>query len=201
MIKALFIDFSGVLTDSMEALFNVYAAFMRERGLDPTRSEFEKLKRPALQQAVAYLKKRYAIDEELDELIGRYIAILEDYYRHKLEPLPGAREFIVAAHGSGIQVALVTEVHEALVKGFLMRQQFSSSVAFVVTPKSGEKGRPAPDLYKKGLSLCRASADEALAIEREQNGLLAARNAGIEAWKFDDWGNVTRRFIEKLEAC
>jgi len=96
------------------------------------------------------------------------------------EPVPGARELVLAADRLGVPVALVTSAGAAWVSLTLGRVLgVDDRFAVVVTADQVALGKPHPDGYRLAASRLAVAVGECLVVEDSPAGVRAARDAGI----------------------
>ena len=75
-----FFDLDGTLVDSIEIMYNVYINFLKLFNKVGSREEFEKLNGPSLYEIIIFLKSKYKLNLELDELVTKYQTMIEESY-------------------------------------------------------------------------------------------------------------------------
>lgn len=91
---------------------------------------------------------------------------------------PGVKRLVGEARDQGLALAVVSTSAMANALAVL-RRHFESEIALVVCADEVERRKPAPDLYRRTLSLLRLPAEACVAFEDSANGLRAARAAGL----------------------
>ncbi len=184
-LKVVLIDFDGTLVDSMEDLYGIYFAFLREYGHEGTPEEFAELNGPTINEILAMLMKKYHLPEPLEKLLEIYKARLEEYYGKTAVPYPGVVEFLMRIRKEGIKSALVTSAKRSFVDPFLKRHHLEQYFSHIVTADGVSHGKPNPEIYLKALQVLGIQPSEALAIEDSLNGVLSATSAGIYTWRIN----------------
>jgi len=91
---------------------------------------------------------------------------------------PGVQRLIGEAHGEGLEVAVVSTSSSANALAVL-GNHFRGEIGVLVCADEVARRKPAPDLYRRALSLLRKPASAGMALEDSSNGLRAARAAGL----------------------
>ncbi|WP_038086632.1 HAD family hydrolase [Acidihalobacter prosperus] len=110
--------------------------------------------------------------------------------RHYLELLgqgeiplrPGVERLLREARDTGMTLAIATTTTPENVTGLLRSTLGDESVGWFGVIAAGDvvpAKKPAPDIFTHALSQLGLAADDCLAIEDSENGLLAARGAGL----------------------
>ncbi len=179
VLKAVLIDLDGTLADSLPALYATYLDFLKERGVEGTREEFQQLNGPTLPEIVAYLKGKYGWTESEELLFSKYQEVLQKHYVETMSLFPGVIDFLHYAKNKGWKLALVTSAGEVLAFKFLLKKKIEDYFDLLVTLSHVRKGKPDPEIYLKALRKLRLRPTDVVAIEDSPNGVRAALAAGI----------------------
>ena len=80
--NAVFIfDFDGVIVDSITTLYETYNNFLQKFGHQGNRNEFDSLNGPNLNFIISYLKKKYNLPIDKQELTIIYKQLLSSLYQ------------------------------------------------------------------------------------------------------------------------
>ena len=178
-MKGLFVDFDGTLVESLPYLKAAYYDFLQAYGIPGSESEFELLNGPTLYEVVSYLKNKYQIQKEKQELYDKYTQRLLFLYSQEMQPLPDIREALITAKLKGWKIVLVTSNRSAWVDPFLERNNMSFFFDHKVFCKEGESGKPSPAVYLRALSETGIQPQDAIAIEDAVSGIQSALTAGL----------------------
>ena len=180
MIRALIFDFDGLSVDTEGAVLKSWPELYRsfdcdlpldlwlagigtsEWELDPL-AELERRANRRFERTAAGARQRQRETE----------LILE------LQALPGVQEYLQAARGLGLQVALASSASCAWVTGHLSRLGLQTYFDVILGSDDVSRTKPSPELFQSALEAMRVSAAEAIVFEDSLNGVLAARQAGI----------------------
>jgi HAD superfamily hydrolase (TIGR01509 family) len=196
VLKAVLLDVDGTLADTEEIHRRAFNAAFAEAGLDWVWEQElyqELLAVTGGKERIRYYLDRYRPDAELPAEADRFIAGLHarktDFYVNSLAtgeiPLrPGVERLMKETREDGLRLAIVTTTTPDNVIALLdnsfehhVRDWFDVIAAGGVVPKK----KPAPDIYEYALEKLQLSAQECIAIEDSENGLLAASAAGVAA--------------------
>lgn len=178
-IRALLLDFDGLVCDTEAAARRSWDELYRERGLAFPPRLWAQMVGRADGEAIAVA--------DLARRIGRPVdaAMRAQRRRRKAalcsqEPLrPGVDELTAAAGRLGLTVAVVSSSSLAWVQSHLVRLGIRDRIHVVVTGDDVARPKPAPDLYRAALARTGVPAADALAFEDSATGIRAARAAGV----------------------
>jgi HAD superfamily hydrolase (TIGR01509 family) len=180
MLKVLLFDFDGTLVDTESV-------------------EFRAWEETFLAHDVKLVLERYGVGvgtlegfdplTELESLLGHEIdreGVNEQRRTLEFELLaseilrPGVDEYLEAARGLGLRVAIVSSASEDWIAGNLARLDRSHGWECIIAANGDvARAKPAPTLYLEALERLGIAASEAIAFEDSANGALAAQRAGI----------------------
>lgn len=178
-IRALLLDFDGLICDTERAARRSWDELYRELGLSfPSTLWAAMAGRPSGEKtALADLSDRLGspIDAATRERRQRRkLALCE------LEPLrPGVAELTVATARLGLTLAVVSSSPLDWVHAHLVRLGIRERFDILVTGGDVARPKPAPDLYRVALARSGVPAAGALAFEDSPIGVQAARAAGV----------------------
>ncbi len=110
-----------------------------------------------------------------------------DFFREliaagRIRPRPGVLPLFDSLHEEGIQLGIATTGSRewvTLLLNSLLGTNRVLHLRAVITAGDVRKKKPAPDAYVHALEQLKVTAEHAIAIEDSQNGLLAAKAAGL----------------------
>ncbi|HEX6267081.1 MAG TPA: HAD-IA family hydrolase [Burkholderiales bacterium] len=92
---------------------------------------------------------------------------------------PGVKRLVAEARQAGLKVAVISSTASANAREVLDVHFRKGEIDLLVCAEEVERRKPAPDLYRRALSLLRLPAGDCMAFEDSANGLRAARAAGL----------------------
>ena len=183
MIRALLLDFDGLLYDTESSAYGVWEQLYAEHGahLSLARWVGEVIGRPPgvsgldpLAELARITGERFDRDAVRAQRDARRQAMLP----HHL--LPGADELLAGARARGLETAIVTSNSLANVHEHLARAGCTHPFDVIVCADGDPaRGKPAPTLYLEALERLGLHADEAVVLEDSPNGVAAAKAAGL----------------------
>lgn len=181
MLKYLFMDFDGVITDTETEVYRLMRDWFVERtGHILTLEEYAIAAGAWHVELVNYIKRKY--DSTLDEeAFFAFARSLEERALGHLPLLPGVARWLKDAEALGISCAIVSSNLARTLHSRLAYLSIRDRFRFVLTAEDTKALKPAPDLYLKALEKAGVCANEALVIEDSMNGIRAASAAGLRA--------------------
>ncbi len=178
-MKALLVDFDGLILDTETADFEAWRSIYDEHGVELPRerwvgvigsdgSGFDPLVH--LQQLTGGVSvpdvqaRRRRVRDELIET---------------LRPLSGVVDWLKHGRSRGLSLAIASSSPRSWVEGHLGRLELLDYFDELVTRDRVERAKPHPDLYELALHVLGVDRGEALALEDSPNGVAAAVAAGI----------------------
>jgi HAD superfamily hydrolase (TIGR01509 family) len=183
VIRALLLDFDGLLYDTESSAYGAWEQLYAEHGAHlslrtwvgqvigkpPGLSGFD-----PLAELERLTGERFDRDAVLAERDARRAPMLP----HHL--MPGADALLAGAREAGLKTAIVTSNSLANVQAHLARAGNAHRFdAIVCADGDPARGKPAPTLYLEALERLGLDATEAIALEDSPNGIAAARGAGV----------------------
>ena len=88
------LDLDGTLLDSMPIWRDLGTSVLRGLGIEPEPETDEMLKTLSLRHGIAYCKEHYHLPQTEEELIGRVVDRVADFYQHEVQAKPGVDKFL-----------------------------------------------------------------------------------------------------------
>jgi HAD superfamily hydrolase (TIGR01509 family) len=194
-LKALLFDVDGTLADTERDGHRIaFNAAFAEAGLDWewSPSLYEKLLavtggKERIRHYLEQYRGDYDPHADLEPLIARLHAAKTTHYTALLArgaiPLrPGVRRLLEEARREGLRLAIATTTTPANVTCLLENTLDASAASWFDVIAAGDvvpAKKPAPDIYEYALERMGLAATECLAFEDSENGIRAARGAGL----------------------
>lgn len=181
MIRALVLDFDGLILETETPAYESWAEIFREHGHElPQERWLDHLGRGV---------RWFDAAAHLAELVGR-----ADFDRHAvrarrearkdalvaaLEVMAGVRGYVDDARALGLGLGIASSSSRRWVVGHLERLGLGSRWDVVCCRDDVANAKPAPDLYEAAVRALGVAPEEALAFEDSYNGVAAAKAAGL----------------------
>lgn len=180
IIRALILDFDGLILDTESSCFAAWQALFAEHGQTYALDDYLVIvgTTNAARDPLTLLAERSGRAHDRDAVRTR-LSELERARNHALQPLPGVVELLDQAEALGLRLAVASSSSRGWVEGHLRAQGLYARFEFLVNRSETLRPKPEPDIYLEALRLLGLAGDEALAIEDSFNGSLAAKRAGL----------------------
>lgn len=180
MLKAIVLDFDGLIIDTERVWFEVYSAWFREHyRYEMTVEEFLLCVGSHPDDlAEAFREKGMDIDKERFKRETSEVFIRAS---RALPELPGVSDFVKAVKGRGLSLALATSAGLKKPRFHLERLGLLEDFDLLVTSEDVANIKPEPDLFLEVARQLGLACTELLVVEDSLNGLIAAQRAGIRA--------------------
>lgn len=180
MIRALILDFDGLILDTESPMRASWMEIYTEAGLSVTEETWAEILGSSPDPPEAY--------ELLDKHLGTSVdreALRERRLRRELEllesekPMAGVRKLVAEAAEAGLRVGIASSSDRAWVLRLLETHSLRDPFDSIVCAEDVSRTKPAPDLYRKALDTLSVGPNEAIAFEDSVHGVAAAKSAGV----------------------
>ncbi len=186
MIKGILFDLDGVICDTAPFHFEAWKELADELGITIDLTFNEHLKgvdrMTSLERILVHggVENNFTPAEKLalaSKKNERYQQLITSMTKDDL--LPGILPFLKDLKKNNYALGLASASHNAPV--ILKRLGITSYFDAIVDPSSIAKGKPAPDIFLKGLELLNLSDKEVVGIEDAYSGIEAIKSANLFA--------------------
>jgi len=208
-VHGVVLDLDGLLIDSETWAWQAHNSVLSSLGREPLSLE-ETRRLVGLRHNDEWLALRQMRDLDVSQA-QYYRANGDAYYAARdraFAPMLGVHEFVATAVRLGLHLAIASNSRLQSVSDTLERLGIRACFSALVSGEDLPKGKPAPDVYLKALSLLDLPADDAVAVEDSAVGLQAAVAAGLrcvvvpnELTAPQDFGSAFRRFESLVEVA
>ena len=178
LIRAVIFDLDGLLLDSESAWDGGRKALVAEHGLVWPDGATEAMLGMSSPEWSRHVRDALGVPLEPDEISDRVVAHVLSTYEERLPLLPGA-EAAVARLAERWPLALASSSNKEVIDRVMETSGWGAVFQTWVSSEEVERGKPAPDVFLEAACRIRVAPDEAAGIEDSNNGILAARAAGL----------------------
>jgi len=178
VIEAVVFDLDGVLLDSEQVWDDAREQLAKERGgrwHDRAQRDMMGMSSP---EWSAYMHDTIGLPEPPEEINREVVDRLASLYREHLPVIPGARE-AVERLAERWPLGLASSSNRELIDLVLEQMELGGDFKATVSSEEVARGKPAPDVYLEAARRLGVDPTRAAAVEDSQNGIRAARAAGM----------------------
>lgn len=179
-IKAFIFDMDGTL---LETTHIDYKAWVKLFGDHNTRfMSFDEYRKLLGVKSSEVIKKYLGLEDELlDEALEKRLRYIKEILEKEgLRTVADAEQFLKATSKAGFRMALATGARREKMETVMGKTDLHKYFEVIVTANDVAKGKPDPDLFLQAAKLLNVSPSEAVVIEDAENGVIAAKNAGMK---------------------
>ena len=178
MIDAVVFDLDGVLLDSEQLWDEAREQLARERGGRwHDHAQRDMMGMSSLEWS-RYMHETIGLPEPPEVISREVVERLTALYRERLPSIPGAKE-AVERLAADYKLGLASSSNRELIDLALELLGVAHLFAATVSSEEVARGKPAPDVYLEAARRLGIEPARAAAVEDSQNGILAAKAAGM----------------------
>jgi len=182
---AVILDMDGVIIDSEPFHYQVNMDLFRRLGIRVTESEYGSYIGTSHTCMWSDLKRRHGLADPVDDLVAMQVKGNEAYLlSHAVMPIPGIPSFLEMLERTNIRIGLASSSSMATIELVLAKLGLRPYFAEIVSGEDFEQGKPAPDIFLHTADRLQAAPARCVVIEDSQNGVLAAKAAGMKCIGF-----------------
>jgi HAD superfamily hydrolase (TIGR01509 family) len=178
MIEAVVFDLDGILIDSEHVWDEVRQQLADERGGRWNENASRDMMGMSSLEWSRYMRDVVGLTEEPEEISAEVVRRLEDRYRRELPLIAGAEE-AVKRLAKRWPLALASSSNRELIDLVLESSGLHRYFEASVSSEEVARGKPAPDVFLEAARRLRAEPTRCAAVEDSENGILAAKAAGM----------------------
>ncbi len=181
MIKALLLDFDGLMVDTESPEVEIWRELYAMHGLDFPLETW-------ISRVVGSISTNFDPADHLVDLKGdgldahalrQQAQRLRDERMKRLPALPGVEALLADGKRLGLRLAVVSSSPHWWVEGFLEPLGLRNRFECIICREDAPRVKPAPDLYLEAVRQLGLASGECLAFEDSVNGVRAAQQAGM----------------------
>ena len=178
MIEAVVFDLDGVLLDSEQLWDEAREQLARERGGRWHDGAQRDMMGMSSLEWSRYMHETIGLPEPPEEISREVVKQLTALYREKLPAIPGAKQ-AVERLAADCRLGLASSSNRELIDLALELLGVADLFEATVSSEEVARGKPAPDVYLEAARRLGTEPTRAAAVEDSQNGILAAKAAGM----------------------
>jgi HAD superfamily hydrolase (TIGR01509 family) len=178
MIEAVIFDLDGILIDSEHVWDAVRQQLAEERGGRWNEHASRDMMGMSSIEWSHYMRDVIGLEEEPEEISAEVVGRLEERYRTEIPLIPGAEQ-AVERLAARWPLALASSSNRELIDLVLTESGLGGFFRASVSSEEVARGKPAPDVFIEAARRLDADPTRCAAIEDSENGILAAKAAGM----------------------
>ena len=189
MIKAVIFDMDGVIIDSEPLHYKVFMDYTKNKfGLTISDEEYKTFIGTTNFHMYSTLKEKYFIEGELTQLIEEYEEKCNEFFMSSKtrKPIQGVDILVKNLHHNKIKLALASSSPRKSINMVLDMFDMNQFFDVKVSGREVKNSKPAPDIFLRAAELLNVNPEECLVFEDSQNGVAAAKAAGMKCIAFDN---------------
>jgi HAD superfamily hydrolase (TIGR01509 family) len=182
MIKGVLFDMDGVLVDSEPFICKAAILMFKELGTDVAPEDFHPFVGMGENRYLGGVAEKYGLYVNIEQVKARTYEIYSEIVKNKLQPLPGAKEFISRCQKEGLKMALATSADKVKMEVNLLEIGLAPETFHsILTGEDVVNKKPFPDIYIKAAHSIGLSPEECLVVEDAVSGIRSAKSAGCRS--------------------
>ena len=185
MLKAVLFDLDGTIIDSEPLHTEAVLRLLRDRSVDLKASDLDRFIGISSSVMWREMRERFGFAESVE-------ALKELQHRANVEMLedsesiliPGVLPLLRDLRDRGIRTAVASSSTREYIETVLSKYELDSLFDVVVSGEEVPRGKPRPDVFLRAAELLGVEPGSCVVIEDSDNGLTAAREAGIRSIGF-----------------
>ena len=186
-------DLDGTIIDSTNELYKIYKLFLKEFGFNGSKTEFNRLNGPKLEEIISILKSKYNIKEKKIDLLNNYNKKIQFGYKNKILPKKNSKKLLEFLARNQYKIGLVTSSSRKNTNLVLKKNKLLKYFSMIVCGDDVLRAKPYPDIYKLFLKKITSDKEKVLVIEDSKNGYESAKNAGLECLMVKNLGSLKKK--------
>ena len=181
MIRTVIFDMDGVIVDSEPVHFSIEQQMFKELGIKITFEKHASFVGTSSRNMWEQIANKFALAASPEELTSseheRYMNFLNE---NPMIPVKGVVELIESLHADGFKLLIASSSSVQVINRILDKFRIQDYFSGIVSGTELEHSKPHPEIFLKTASLSGSRLDQCLVIEDSENGVIAAKAAGMK---------------------
>jgi beta-phosphoglucomutase-like phosphatase (HAD superfamily) len=188
--KSVIFDLDGTLIDSLWVWRQIDELYLEKKGIICEDNLQEALNGKSFTEAAKFFKETFSMDESIEEISNDWIEMCLDVYVDEVILKEGALRFVQKVHSMGKSLGVGTSNNKKIAQQYLQSKNMTRYFSTIRTSCEVGKGKPNPDVFLKVAEDLNVRPDECLVFEDTLEGVMAAKNAGMQVAAVYDSAHV-----------
>lgn len=184
-IKLVIFDIAGTIIEDHGEVLDAFAQALRFHGVAFDELQLKEWKGASKREVIRHFVEhenhgKPGCVEKVEKTYGTFRRQLEDYYRGRVDPIPGAAGTFAWCRERGIQLATTTGFYREVSELILTRTGWESLFAAKISSSDVARGRPAPFMIFRAMETAGVEhVRQVMNVGDTPLDLQAATNAGV----------------------
>lgn len=179
MIKGAIFDVDGTLLDSMAVWRDAGARYLKGMGIIAEPGLGEILFDMGLEEGAIYMKSRYKLELEEEEIVKGIIDGVRIFYEKEVKLKEGAAEFLKKLYKKGIPMTVATTSDRSYIEAAFQRLDILKYFSRIFTCTEVGKNKRQPLIYNKAAEWMKTSPEETWVFEDVLYAVKTSKEAGF----------------------
>ena len=180
-LQSAIFDMDGTLLDSMPIWRDLGTSVLRGLGIEPEPETDEMLKTLSLRHGIAYCKEHYHLPQTEEELIGRVVDRVADFYQHEVQAKPGVDKFLSLLKMEGVWMYVATATDRPLAEAALRHAGIDHYFRGLITvAEVGVGKKESAEIYERAMRRLQSNKKDTVVFEDAFHAIQTAKAAGFQ---------------------
>ena len=189
-IKAAIFDVDGTILDSMPYWINAADEYLDRLNIPHAEGVGKMFLSMNMEEGAEYLRQKYLPDMSMRQLLGGIVDVMTEAYTYKVQPKPGAIEFMRTLRDNGIPIVIATATDRRMLQAGLDRLGISELIQTILTCSECQTSKSKPDIFLRAAELLGTQPNETVVFEDALYAVTTAVNAGFVVVAMHDAASV-----------
>jgi HAD superfamily hydrolase (TIGR01509 family) len=182
MKQCVIFDLDSVIIDSVSIHLACEREMFRLMGITLTAEEYNSLVGLTDKEMWQRIEQTYPLPIQIPEIIQLKKVLYMEYLKQEtsIQPTPYAWEFIAELHDNGLFLAIASSSSVEQINYILDSFRLKGFFQCIVSAEDINTGKPDPEIFLKAADLLSVNPKACIVIEDLQNGVKAAKKAGMK---------------------
>ena len=179
-LQSAIFDMDGTLLDSMPIWRDLGTTMLRGLGIEPEPAVNEMLKTLSLRHGIAYCKEHYQLPQTEEELVGRVVGKVEEFYHSQVQAKAGVDRFLSLLKMEGVWMYVATATDRPLAEAALRHAGIDGYFRGIITVAEAGAGKAeSAEIYERAMRRLQSNKKDTVIFEDALHAIQTAKAAGF----------------------